>query len=567
MLRCATIFVLVVLMPACSLMSLMPPKSEHVRARQMEEAVVPMAATALETGQLETARRLYRRLLVIDADSVQARMGLGDVAMREQEVEAAARWYASALVRAEQPAERHAALLAHGRAALAAGPIEAARKSFLRLADPQENAPRSSVAWGHNGVGLTLLLEGDLLGGVAAMEQAVLRAPEEERFQGNLDRALAMLREFPPPAAPSGDASATSVEPAADAPIQADAVPDAVPEAAESDGWDVEAVEEAVPVEPEPPANAIEEPQAVQEYADSGADAEEETAPAHSEEITDRNVEDFVGKDLEEFVGEVEAEVEDAAAPEVVEPAENEDEGTEPREDTDFVEPEPPADEVEESEAAEGEAVIESAEVEAQDEFDPLAPAPSGIGEPLDTGTRPVREQVHALTEDGLHYLQFGAFSDRANAEAMVDEIRWRTEQSAQITETETSAGVLLHRVRIGPISSEQTLLEMLAMFEALGYSSANPLPSSTLSALELWLEDNSMDMLLVDEEGEPFLQAGAFSERGTAETLAHELRELTELPVRISVTVQADGPSLHRVRVGPIGADDPLLIRFQSNN
>ena len=213
MFRPARFILLAALLPACSLM---PPQSEHIRARQMEDAVVPMAATALEAGQLETARRLYRRLLVVDADSVQARMGLGDVAMREQETEAAARWYSSALVRAEEPAERHAALLAHGRAALAAGQLEAARSSFARLADPDENASRSSAAWGHNGVGLTLLLEGDLRGGVAAMERAVLQAPEEERFRGNLDRALAILRDLPASGAPGEDSFASLGRPGTD---------------------------------------------------------------------------------------------------------------------------------------------------------------------------------------------------------------------------------------------------------------------------------------------------------------------------------------------------------------
>ena len=190
MLRPAVILVLAILAPACSLM---PAKSEYVRAQQMEDAVLPMAATALEAGQVETARRLYVRLLDVDPESVRARMGLGDVALRERETAAAARWYLAALAHTEAPLQRHAALLAHGRAALAAGQLKAARESFTRLTNPKENAPRESVAWGHNGMGLTLLLEGDLTGAVAAMERAVLHVPEEERFQGNLNRALAML--------------------------------------------------------------------------------------------------------------------------------------------------------------------------------------------------------------------------------------------------------------------------------------------------------------------------------------------------------------------------------------
>ena len=138
MIRPAALFLLAFLVQACTLV---PPESEHIRARQMEDAVLPMAATALETGQLETARRLYRRLLDVDPESVPARMGLGDVALRERETEAAARWYLSALTRAGQPAERHAALLAHGRAALAAGRLEAARESFKAASPTPTKTP------------------------------------------------------------------------------------------------------------------------------------------------------------------------------------------------------------------------------------------------------------------------------------------------------------------------------------------------------------------------------------------------------------------------------------------
>ena len=186
--------------------SLLPQERERPRAEQMERAVLPMARAALDAGQVETARRLYRRVLQVDSDSVDARMGLGDAAVATRESAAAARWYLAALANARLPEERHAALLAHGRAALSAGQLEAARKSFARLTEPDEGAPQSVAAWGFNGLGLTLLLAGDPRGGAAAMEQAVLRAPDDARFQGNLTRALAMLTEFDDP---STDASAT----------------------------------------------------------------------------------------------------------------------------------------------------------------------------------------------------------------------------------------------------------------------------------------------------------------------------------------------------------------------
>ena len=168
---------------------------DRLQIERMEKAVLPMAEVALETGQLETAKRLYQRLLDMDPNSVGARMGLGDIAFRGGDSTEAARWHLAAVAHAEQPEQRHAALLAHGRAALDAGQLEAARNSFAQLADPGEQAPSASVAWGLNGVGLTLLLEGDLRGAIANMEQAVQRAPSESVFQENLERALAMFAE------------------------------------------------------------------------------------------------------------------------------------------------------------------------------------------------------------------------------------------------------------------------------------------------------------------------------------------------------------------------------------
>ena len=164
----------------------------------MEDAVTPMAATALEAGQLETARRLYRRLMEVDSKSVEARMGLGHVAMHQGDPSTAVQWYATAFAVARVPRERHAARLAQARAALADGQFEKAKESFESLLDSRSNVTRKTAAWAYNGIGLTLLLEGDLQGAVEAMEQAVLRAPNETKIHENHQRALAM-------AAVSGD--------------------------------------------------------------------------------------------------------------------------------------------------------------------------------------------------------------------------------------------------------------------------------------------------------------------------------------------------------------------------
>ena len=190
----ATVLLVAVMAAACTST---PPEQERLRVQPMEDAVTPMAATALEAGQLETARRLYRRLMEVDATSVEARMGLGHVAMHEGDPGSAARWYATAFAIARMPRERHAARLAHGRAALADGQLEEAGESFRSLIDSTSRVPRKTVAWAYNGVGLTLLLEGDLRGAVEAMEQAALRAPGETKIHDNHRRVLAMLGDSP----------------------------------------------------------------------------------------------------------------------------------------------------------------------------------------------------------------------------------------------------------------------------------------------------------------------------------------------------------------------------------
>ena len=195
--RLACLCLLALIASACSTVA--PQRAAQLRAYQLESGVLPMAAVAVDTGQLEVARRLYTRLLDLDDDSVAARMGMGNVAIQEGQPGIAARWYQSAANRADSADERHAALLAHGRAALTAGQLEIARNSFKRLTGPGENAARMTLAWAHNGVGLTLLLEGDLRGAIAEMELAVRRAPDERRFQANLERARAGAQSPRPP--------------------------------------------------------------------------------------------------------------------------------------------------------------------------------------------------------------------------------------------------------------------------------------------------------------------------------------------------------------------------------
>ena len=189
-------------------------------AERVEAAVVPMAQAALAAGQIETARRLYERLMDVEPNSVDARMGLGQVALDSGEPVEALGWYLSAVKAATTPEKRRAALLAHGRAALAAGDLAAARRSFRRLSGDSDGG---YAAWGHNGIGVISLLEGDADRAVEAFEQAVLDAPAEARFRENLQRAAAIAdarREAEPD---PEDHLAGSESPTTEDPLRADA--------------------------------------------------------------------------------------------------------------------------------------------------------------------------------------------------------------------------------------------------------------------------------------------------------------------------------------------------------
>ena len=599
----------------------MPPTSEHLRAQQMENAVQPMAATALEAGQLETARRLYRRLLDVDPESVPARMGLGDVALKDRDPAAAARWYLSALTRSEQADDRHAALLAHGRAALAAGRLEAAKESFVRLTDPGENAARATVAWAHNGVGLALLLEGDLRGAAAAMEQAVLHAPEEQRFEANLDRALAMLGEFSPPEEPSPE----SVNTGAPATKRDDAVP--YPHrSATSPGLsaaesrrsrfansrpDLSAtspgLSAAESTEPGPPrsngaALAISASRPDEETrihpsgslgnpTDPAGDKPHESGrppegstPAALEELSDRPSSSSV--DPTAGAGPSTGRQSEALRVPVHEgrasPGQRE---KPPRavEDSAAVNQEP-AGEPAASLGASAETAHRAPHSVAPAPDDPGVAAPnetaalsSNSARPHDSGppashanasaaASPPSSQtgVVVVTENGLPLLQFGAYAEASNAETMAALIAGLTGRSVNISDTEDLGGVPLHRVRIGPVPSEDALLELIDVLRTHGFRVENPSWPPALEGLPPALAHLPLETLPIEDNGNRFLQVGAYSERSRAETLAAELRRLTDRPVRVSEVAQAHGPPLHRVRIGPLNPDDSLIELFR---
>ena len=513
---------------------------DRLQIERMEKAVLPMAEVALETGQLETAKRLYQRLLDMDPNSVGARMGLGDIAFRRGDSTEAARWHLAAVAHAEQPEQRHAALLAHGRAALDAGQLEAARNSFAQLADPGEQAPSASVAWGLNGVGLTLLLEGDLRGAIANMEQAVQRAPSESVFQENLERALAMFAEAghedarasssPAPAAAVTITDSSAAPGGADAMVEPEAglVTASEPVARSEEAADDQ---EAPPIDS---AGSREAPPIETEVALPGAEAD---SPTTSWSIASDAAEPS-GADVV-----VEPEAGLVAAPEpVAGSGEAADDQEAPPIETEVALPGAEAD----SPTIGWSVASDATDEDKAEEFGGFV--------------------VH---EDGQQFVQMGAYRHRSTAQTLAALLRDATDQSVRVVDLPA-----LHRVRIGPIDSPEALLALVEDLRTAGYGAVR-LPSSsakdpsgqaaaeqanaeTAEAPPQFALEQGAQAFVVQENGSRLLQFGAYRDRDAAETLATRLRDSTGAPVHVS-EAEIDGATLHRVRAGPIDSEDAL--------
>ena len=518
---------------ACSLM----PERGNLRADEVEQALLPVANVALETGQLETAKRLYRRLLDIDPESQAGRMGLGDVAFKDRRPDDAARWYLSAQANAKTPQQRNDALLWHGRAALDAGQLTAARRSFERLVATHEEAPTMSIAWALNGIGLTLLLEGDLPGAVAAMERAVRKAPGEQMFADNLARALAMLAELhtredadravisdattlPPQDAPR-KASADAVEPKPRPPMQNAHDPAVPPE----DTPAPRPMPVATPEVAAAPEAAEQEPLEPQLDPADPTDAAEPAEPAEL----------------------------DAGPVQLAEPAALEPEMPEP----DAIEPvttEPVADV--------SAAQLDTSAATATDGAAPSTTAADVWWPSIETG--------YAIRTEAGVFVQMGAFAERTTADAVAYLLLDATHETVRVEDPRDGPDDTLYRVRIGPIESSAALTELADKLDVEGFGRPKMSQNDAAQFFDDMVDvDPSMDEFddssaaadaldgfVVREGSMRFLQLGAFEVRLTANRLADKLRQLTDHIVAVAEVDQLNGAVIYRVRVGPIESD-----------
>lgn len=469
-----------------------------------------MASSALATGQVETARRLYERLLEFDPESVDARMGLGDVALADREAAQAANWYLAAVAYADAPAQRQAALLAHGRAALAAGDLDAAGASFGRLIDPRENASRVEVAWGYNGVGLVNLLAGNPREAVAALEQAVLRAPDEPRFQANLDRALRMVANYRAPETSAEASTDTQTSTDAPPPATVDVSPTVVNTSpAVSPDDELIDVPAAPPVTDEPPT----EPSLEDLVVDS-----EPSRPTQSRSRPQEQPE--------------------AAAPPDIEPTVLIDiQGVTPT--ADPVDSEPADDAPGEETAGQPDPVVEE---------QPTARHPQQAPEePVETPEAPAAGVSAAFvvrTPMG-DYLQVGAYAEETRALDQASRLSALTDLPVRIDEGDT--GDLLFRVQIGPLPADGLPADLA---DTLGVDIDR---LRNVDRVETQTEPEPPEQLRsIVEDGLAYIEIGIFASHDNAEAAAVDL-EARAFPVEVTKVSRGGAEPTYHVRVGPI--------------
>lgn len=453
--------------------SLLPREDRQVGVAHLARAVLPVAQTALDAGQVETAKRLYQRLLDVDPHSYQARIGLGRVAHQQRDASQAMRWFLAGLAHAKTARQRHDALLHHARAALDAGQLEHAQGSFARLTDPQEAATSEHVAYGLNGVGITLLLSGDLRGAVMLLERAVERLPGDQNLRGNLSLALEMLAE------------------------QVVGTSDATEPLASGGG-------QTAPGTVNPPRSGSE-----------GQDA--------------RSAADRIERAVVRFEQAAER-LANAPTPGQSPP---------PAVDHDPPAPQP----------------VPQSDVEEQPPPDaPAHRTPASPG--------------FLVIEDEGPFVQMGAYAEVSTANALVESLRRVTEQPVRVAQ---SGG--LHRVRIGPLKTQQALQALAGALRDEGYGDIRmsapaalgdkPEPAAAAPAAETTAgpaaKTQRLTAFVVTAGGEKFLQIGAFGAPETAAARANEVRGVLAVGVRVVDGALPNGKLVHRVRVGPLGSDADL--------
>ena len=538
----------------------MPERSEQLRIEEVERALLPMASVAVDTGQLETAQRLYRRLLDVSPESFEAHMGLGDVAFKNRRSEDAAQWYLGALALAERPEDRHQALLWHGRATLEGGQLESARRSFMQLTETREQASLRDLAWAFNGIGLTKLLDGDLDGAVAAMQRAVRQAPSEPMFAENLNRALGMLAEQQRAIGPQRRARSVAQSapvaladlPVTEPTVRSPAAPSAaaatpVPRATVPASEQPRRTVAAVPAPPrEQPARRRAEPEATVQWLNEPSMPAAVTVPP----VVPPPAPEMPPAPLPRPAAPAPAVAQPDVAESVVAPQPDS-----PRR-VDWLD-----------DSTKGDSTnprTETIDV-APDAVPPQADVANVA--PVATQTPPVRQVLGAgvVRREGRQaFVEIGAFETFGAADAAAQRLAAVAGNAAHVVLVRS-----LYRVRIGPLASEARLGTVVRAMANQGYV-VREMPDAQGSAERTAAAPGGAGLpaspppraqpggFIVEEGGRRFLQLGAFGTQEAARELASDLRGRTRQPVLVE-QVQRGAGTLHRVRIGPLANEQTV--------
>ena len=148
-----------------------------------------VAAAALTAGQPSVAHRLYRSLAERFDDAPEPLLGLGYIASYGNDFPAAKDYFVKAAALAnDAPAVKTEALLGAGRAALAEGATDEARKHFRNAREPGKKLPLA--AWVANGIGVLATLEADYETAEASYGEALRLFSGHPWIAANLVRML-----------------------------------------------------------------------------------------------------------------------------------------------------------------------------------------------------------------------------------------------------------------------------------------------------------------------------------------------------------------------------------------
>ena len=166
-----------------------PMSDDGADSGKMLQNSLPVAAAALSAGQVDVAQRLYVSLSEHYDDAPEPLLGLGYIAFRNRDFNAAEKHFLQAAKRAaETPAVLAEALMGAGRTALAQGRPRAAARHFRRALEPGNDTP--FAAWIANGLAVAAALDADYDAAAAHYATALRLSSGHSRIAANFVRML-----------------------------------------------------------------------------------------------------------------------------------------------------------------------------------------------------------------------------------------------------------------------------------------------------------------------------------------------------------------------------------------